>query len=79
MRDKIIRNRIKCNNCGDIIESKHVHDFVQCRCEGVFVDGGREYLRRGFNEGINFEDLSIVEHYDGDGNIINEENKIENS
>ncbi|WP_434223108.1 DUF7695 domain-containing protein [Thomasclavelia cocleata] len=25
---KIIRNRIKCNLCGDIIESKNRHDMV---------------------------------------------------
>lgn len=45
---KIIKNAIRCKHCGDIIESKSVHDFVQCSCGKVFVDGGHEYLRRGF-------------------------------
>lgn len=26
------RNRAKCLNCGDIIESKHRNDFVKCKC-----------------------------------------------
>ena len=50
---KIIKNKAKCRKCGTIIESKHRHDFVLCKCEAIFVDGGKEYLRRGGN----FEDL----------------------
>ena len=58
--DKIIRNRIKCKKCGDIIESKSVHDFVECRCRSIAVDGGHEYQRWVGNiEDI--EDLSIIE------------------
>lgn len=51
---KIIHNRVKCKNCGEIIESKSVHDWVCCRCfhesngeTGCFVDGGSAYLRLG--------------------------------
>lgn len=47
---KYIRNAIRCNVCGDIIESKYTHDFVQCSCKRCFVDGGLEYLRRGFTD-----------------------------
>lgn len=50
---KIIHNRVKCKECGEIIESKTVHDFVGCKCffvtngaEGIAVDGGTEYMRR---------------------------------
>ena len=42
----IIRNRIRCRRCGDIIESTYTHEFVRCSCGAVAVDGGREYLRR---------------------------------
>ncbi len=35
-----------CARCGEIIESTHVHDFRQCGCGSIAVDGGREYLRR---------------------------------
>jgi hypothetical protein len=43
----IIRNAAQCAKCGDIIESKHRHDFVSCSCGAIFVDGGREYIRSG--------------------------------
>lgn len=42
---KLIHNRIRCNKCGDIIESKYTHDFVQCSCGQCFVDGGHDYMR----------------------------------
>lgn len=57
--NRIIRNIIKCKKCGDIIESKSVHDFKFCKCNSVAVDGGHEYLRRVGNRD-DYEDLSIV-------------------
>lgn len=47
--ERVVRNRAQCLECGMILESKHHHDWVHCRCKtgGIFVDGGREYLRRG--------------------------------
>ena len=57
---KIIKNQIKCNHCGDVIESYSVHDFKFCSCEKVAVDGGKEYLRRlGHKE--DWEELSVME------------------
>jgi hypothetical protein len=44
---KIIRNRCKCAKCGDIIESKFRHDWVQCKCGAISTDGGTAYLHRG--------------------------------
>lgn len=41
------KNKAKCRVCDTIIESKHVHDFVKCKCEAIFVDGGNEYHRGG--------------------------------
>ena len=46
---KIIHNRIKCLKCGDIIESKHRHDYKTCSCGACAVDGGHDYLRRSGN------------------------------
>lgn len=43
----MIRNIAKCKKCGDIIESKHRHDYVECSCGAIFVDGGHDYIRRG--------------------------------
>ena len=53
---KITMNKAKCRNCGDTIESLHVHHFVSCSCltneednTGIFVDGGLQYYRWGGN------------------------------
>jgi len=40
------RNRARCRRCGDIIESRALHDFVWCRCRAIAVDGGDHYRRR---------------------------------
>lgn len=57
---KIFVNKIRCKKCGDIIESKSVHDFKFCKCESVAVDGGHNYLRR-LGEPEDWEDLSEYE------------------
>jgi len=60
---KIISNKARCRLCGDIIESKHRHDWKSCSCGAIFVDGGHEYLRRGAK---NFEDLEELSEYEDD-------------
>lgn len=55
--NKLIKNAIRCKKCGDIIESKYRHDFEQCSCGAVFVDGGLDYRRIGGNKD-DWEDLS---------------------
>lgn len=40
---KILVNKIRCNKCGDEIESTHRHDFKFCKCGAVAVDGGLDY------------------------------------
>ena len=57
---KIMVNKIRCKKCGDVIESKSVHDLKFCKCESVAVDGGHNYLRR-LGEPENWEDLSEYE------------------
>jgi hypothetical protein len=34
-----------CTLCGDVMESKHVHHFVRCKCGESFLDGGDVYMR----------------------------------
>jgi hypothetical protein len=52
-------NKIKCLGCGQILESKHRHDFQQCDCENqTFTDGGTEYFRRGGKNLDLIEDVS---------------------
>ena len=36
-----------CILCDDVIESKHRHDFVVCKCGKSFLDGGDDYTRAG--------------------------------
>lgn len=40
-------NKIRCNKCGDVIESIYTHHLVACKCGAVHADGGHNYLRRG--------------------------------
>lgn len=64
---KLARNAIRCKHCGDIVESKSVHDFQECSCGACFVDGGLDYFRRGFKTTPeeDFEDLSEYEDVPG--------------
>ena len=62
---KIIRNRIKCKKCGEIIESTIRHDFKFCKCGAVAVDGGKDYLRRVGNKD-DYEELIEYEGRDDD-------------
>lgn len=59
---KIIKNAVQCKKCGDIIESKHTHDYVTCKCGNVSVDGGKDYCKRSFKEWDSWIDMSEYEH-----------------
>lgn len=77
---RIIRNMIRCKRCGDIIESKSVHDFVRCMCGACFTDGGHDYLRRGWDPKYGgpddvFETLDLCED---DGEDEDENNNEDN-
>lgn len=63
--NRIVVNQAECLLCRDIIESKHVHDWVQCKCGALFVDGGKEYLRRGYRDESEWKERSIWEPVDG--------------
>ena len=82
---KIVKNAIKCNHCGDIIISKHTYDFVSCSCGCCSVDGGNDYLKRGFlhspddftemsefeeNETLMNDTMSIIEDYNLNSSVI---------
>ena len=56
----IIRNRIRCKKCGDIIESVSVHNFETCSCGACSVDGGHYYLKRSAASSDDYEELSEV-------------------
>ena len=64
---KLVRNAIKCKHCGDVVESKSVHDFEQCSCGACFADGGLEYLRRGFKTSPDEDYVDLSEYEDVPG------------
>ena len=59
---RVILNRAQCAECKDIITSYHVHDYVQCKCGAIAVDGGNEYLRR---VGLLSSMIEMCEYDDG--------------
>ena len=70
---KITKNAVKCLQCDEIIESRHVHDFVSCSCGCCSVDGGLSYLRRcGEPEDIQdiSENINTLEQADKIKDII---------
>lgn len=68
---KILVNKIRCLKCGDVIESKHRHDFKYCSCRSVAVDGGFDYLRRVGNR-EDYEDFSEMEEVEGELGGLND-------
>lgn len=64
---KIIVNKIKCNHCGDIIESKHKNDCYVCSCGACRISGGLSELGRDFvYSPDDYTDLSVTEMIDED-------------
>ena len=59
--NKIKCNKAKCLKCGDIIESKHRHDYVSCKCGAISVDGGKDYLKRSWGSSADYMELSEYE------------------
>lgn len=39
MERRLVVNRAECLLCGDVLISKHRHDFVSCKCGNVSIDG----------------------------------------
>ena len=47
-----MKNTAACRVCGDVLVSRHRHDWVQCTCKRVFIDGGSDYVRRGLGPDV---------------------------
>jgi hypothetical protein len=61
-------SKAQCLDCEDVLESKHRHDFVKCKCGNSFLDGGDDYVRGGGNLlpllDEAFDDDSFLDDYD---------------
>lgn len=61
MDKKILRSRLECLECGDILESVDRHDCVTCGCPNeTMLDGGREYLRYG---AVDMDKIKLITEY----------------
>lgn len=64
MENFLIRKEVKCLECGEVLESIHVHDYKKCSCPNqTMVDGGLEYVRNG---GVNKKKLETQCVYSND-------------
>ena len=50
---------IRCLICYDTIYSRARHDFHYCSCGAVFIDGGFDYMRIGYDKKENYEMTEI--------------------
>lgn len=68
MRTVVVTNKAQCKLCGDVIESKHRHDFKWCKCGEISVDGGKSYIKRSAKNLGNIIELSDTyeETYESD-------------
>lgn len=58
----IVQNKIRCNHCGFIIESKSVNDCQKCICGCVTISGGHEYIKRTYKHSrADYTEMTIVE------------------
>ena len=49
--------KIKCLLCDNVVESKHTHNLVTCKCDNCYIDGGENYLHFGGKE---FDKILII-------------------
>lgn len=57
-KEQVIKG-IECPKCNDRIWSQHRHDCRYCKCGYCYIDGGREYLRFGYADGVYSEPTDI--------------------
>ena len=42
----VVSNQMRCEVCGEFVESTHRHDYRKCSCGNIGVDGGHDYARQ---------------------------------
>ncbi len=70
---KLYKNSATCLKCNTTLDSKHVHDYQVCKCGNLMVDGGLDYIKRGYK--LPYQDTikDMIEYYDPEtGEIISE-------
>jgi hypothetical protein len=54
-----VRHAVYCKKCKDTIESKYIHDFKNCSCGYIGIDGGIFDGNRIIGDKMNIENRSI--------------------
>jgi hypothetical protein len=54
------KNRAKCLNCDDIVESKNLDDWIECSCGSLKIRGGSSFLERSCQPN-KYKELSVIE------------------
>ncbi len=50
-------NAARCLDCGDVLVSRFRHDYKECSCGNLMVDGGNDYCRRGWKQESRIEEI----------------------
>ena len=60
---KIWINQARCLICFDVVQSLYLHDYKECKCGNLSVDGGNIYISRTFKKYMD-KDLTIPSYTD---------------
>lgn len=52
-------NRARCLDCGDVIESENINEWVECSCGSLRIRGGSSFLEREGKDG-HYKELSVI-------------------
>lgn len=59
--------KVKCLECGVVLESRYRHDYKTCKCPNeTMVDGGEAYLRYG---GKDLKKVHVIQQPDEHGDF----------
>jgi hypothetical protein len=50
---------VHCLGCDDVVYSRAQHDFRECSCGCIFVDGGLSYFKHGSLPGAEFKIMEV--------------------
>ena len=59
MEKERYQDGVYCKKCDDLIYSVMRHDFRECKCGDLFIDGGKEYTRFGYNNDSEYQFVKI--------------------
>ena len=56
-KEKTVVNAVLCPNCNHYIYSCTSHDFHECPCGAITVDGGFDYMHFGWVPSLDYKDI----------------------